>query len=90
MISCVYNIIPRVTSNKVIQIGTLKNTINKPKWNSKKKKVQVTHMKTGERKQRNNHTNKWRNRKPKKKAITDSSPDIAIITLNVNGINTPV
>lgn len=45
---CTDNVIPRATTQNAMKSNTLKNTTDISKWNSKKKKVPVTHRKVNE------------------------------------------
>lgn len=54
---CIYNIIPRVTTKKAMQVHSKTLSRNQNGiLKKKKKKFQVTHMKAGERRQRSKQT----------------------------------
>ena len=78
---CIYAITPRAIAFKDIQRNTLKNIIDKSKWNSEtcSRKAGKIKMKKTQREQTEN-----------KKGSVDLSPTISIITINRKGINTSI
>lgn len=85
--SCVCNVIPGAATEIHTQRHTLKNPVARSKWNSKKS-VQVAHRKIGKRKEK--QKSKRTNRKQKVKCQPILSPHRPIITLDINGLNTPI
>lgn len=84
--SCIFNVILRVTAKKAIQRDILKNPIDKRKLNSRK----CTNRKAKKRKQRNNtKTKNLREQTANKNKMTVLSAN-TIISLNVSGLNTPI
>lgn len=73
---CIYKVILRTTTKEATQRETLKNAIDKSKWNFKNVQLK-TEIKSRE------------SRKPKKKMVYLSS-NTPLITLHVNGLNIPV
>lgn len=63
---------------KALQRNTLKNTINKSKWNSKKD----SHNPQESRKKRNREMKKVE----KKRKMTDLHCHLSVLTLNANGL----
>jgi len=56
---CIHNVIMRRNTKKAVQRDTLKNIIDKSKWNLKN--VQVTHRKAGQNKKQKNKNKKNKN-----------------------------
>lgn len=80
---CIYNGIPGATNTKAIlrHILKKKTTIHKSKWN----------LKNAE-KRKSQDKEKWgiENKQKTKNKMADLSPNMSIMTLNVNGITTPI
>ena len=73
-----HNVIPKVNTERSIQGETLKNIIDKSKWNSKniKEDREVITKNKGKNKSRNK--------------VTDLSSNILIIKLDVYSLHTPI
>lgn len=76
---------PRSTTENAIQRDTLKNTIDKSKWHSNK--CLSSPQEVRKRKQRNE---KQRSQTVNRNKMADLSPNISIITFNINHLNMPI